>query len=200
MSYKKYFHQRSIFVIMVLFGTGIGIGPLLQTQPISSANATVQSQLANGTVVNDTAILDPSSEINTLTAAFGEPFYELNDSKDTGYEVISIEPQQTKSSYISYGNMQGIGNVTEYGTFINSFSSPIVSSDGKGMIVDGDQVVTFTAKDTGRYDNDGNLFLKGTMFFQSDDKEMESINGKIGLYLYWKNSNGTDWTKLWLWE
>ena len=96
--------------------------------------------------------------------------------------------------------MKGIGNVTEYGTYVSTYSSPEISSIGKGMIVQNDNVTTFTAEDTGKYDNEGNLLLKGTMFFQSDDNKMENIDGKVGLYLYWKDTNGTDWTKTWLWE
>jgi hypothetical protein len=29
---------------------------------------------------------------------------------------------------------------------------------------------------------------------------MESIDGKVGLYLSWKGNKGTDWTKTWLRE
>jgi hypothetical protein len=29
---------------------------------------------------------------------------------------------------------------------------------------------------------------------------MAGINGKVGFYLYWKDNNGTDWTKMWLLE
>lgn len=143
---------------------------------------------------------DPDSVVTKMEAAFGKPFYELTDSKDTGKEVVSINPQQTKDSYIATGNMNGIGNVTEYGTYTSTYSSPSVSSTGKGMIVQNDNVATFTAEDTGKYDNAGNLFLKGSMFFKSDSEGMKSIDGKVGLYLYWKDVNGTDWTKTWLWE
>ena len=74
---------------------------------------------------------DSDCEINTLTSAFGSPFYELTVSKDTGKEVIRIDPEQTKDSYIAHGNMNGIGNVTEDGTYISTYSSPEVSSTGK---------------------------------------------------------------------
>ena len=76
--------------------------------------------------------------------------------------------------------------VTEYGTYVSTYSSPSVSSTGKGMIVQGDNVATFTATDTGEYDSEGNLFLKGSMYFNSDNENMEGIDGKVGLYLYWK--------------
>ena len=96
--------------------------------------------------------------------------------------------------------MIGLGNVTEYGTYVSTYSSPSIKSTGKGMIVQNDKVATFTAADTGKYDKAGNLFLKGSMFFESGSKGMEKIDGKVGLYLYWKGSNGTDWTKTWLWD
>ena len=143
---------------------------------------------------------DPDTVVTKMEAAFGKPFYELTDSKDTGKEVVSINPQQTKDSYIATGIINGIGNVTEYGTYVSTYSSPSVSSTGKGMIVQNDNVATFTAEDTGKYDSAGNLFLKGSMFFKSKNEEMKSIDGKVGLYLYWKDVNGTDWTKTWLWE
>jgi len=191
---------------------GTGIILLYQNSIIVEAGATTLSQddsnittatpttATTTSTLNNTIIHDSVREINTLTTAFGLPFYELTDSKDTGKEVVSIDPEQTKDSYIAQGNMNGIGNVTEYGTYISTYSSPAISSIGKGMIVQNDNVATFTAEDTGKYDSEGNLLLKGTMFFQSDDKKMESIDGKVGLYLYWKDSNGTDWTKTWLWE
>ncbi|HET8793306.1 MAG TPA: hypothetical protein VFM31_05900 [Nitrososphaeraceae archaeon] len=150
--------------------------------------------------ITETGVYDPEAVLAKMEAAFGKPFYELADSKDTGKEVVSIHPQQTKDSYIATGNMSGIGNVTEYGTYISTYSSPSISSTGKGMIVQNDNVVTFTAEDTGKYDRFGNLLLKGSMFFESDSDEMKSIDGKVGLYLYWKDANGTDWTKTWLWE
>lgn len=169
---------------------------------ITTATSTTTTTTAADTTstLNNTINHDPTREINTLTSAFGLPFYELTDAKDTGKEVVSIDPEQTKDSYIAQGNMNWIGNVTEYGTYISTYSSPAVSSIGKGMIVQNDNVATFTAEDTGKYDSEGNLLLKGTMFLQSDNKKMESIDGKVGLYLYWKDSNGTDWTKTWLWE
>ncbi len=98
--------------------------------------------------MNNTINHDPTREINTLTSAFGLSFYELTDSKDTGKEVVSIDPEQTKDSYIAQGNMNWIGNVTEYGTYISTYSSPAISSIGKGMIVQNDNVATFTAEDT----------------------------------------------------
>jgi hypothetical protein len=203
MNYKNNdnFHLYSMYITMVVFGIGMGLIP--QGSPLSTTTveATTQSlDTINATMINNTAFVDPVSQVTVMTAAFGEPFYELNDSKDTGNEVVNLEPPQTKDSYIAQGYMQGIGNVSEHGTYVTTYSSPIISSVGKGLIVKNDHVATFTAQDTGRSDNEGNRFLKGTMFFQSDDIEMASINGKVGFYLYWKDINGTDWSKTWLLE
>jgi hypothetical protein len=177
-----------------------GATTFMQDNSNSTTSSTPSTAVTTTSALNNTFYHDSDGEINKLTSAFGLPFYELTDAKDTGKEVLNIDPQQTKDSYIAQGNMKGIGNVTEYGTYISTYSSPEISSTGKGMIVQNNNVATFTAEDTGKYDNDGNLLLKGTMFFQSDDKKMESIDGKIGLYLYWKDANGTDWTKTWLWK
>ena len=55
-----------------------------------------------------------------MTATLGEPFYVLNDSKDTGNEVVNLEPPLTKGSYIAQGYMKGIGNVSEHGSYITT--------------------------------------------------------------------------------
>ncbi len=211
MSCKDSFIRYPLLIVTIIIGTGmvlifqnsiaIEAGATTLTQDDSNiTTSTLTTTAATISNLNNTFHHDSVSEINKLTSAFGLPFYELTDAKDTGKEVRNIDPQQTKDSYIAQGNMEGIGNVTEYGTYISTYSSPEISSIGKGMIVQNDNVATFTAEDIGKYDNDGNLLLKGTMFFQSDDKKMESIDGKVGLYLYWKDTNGTDWTKSWLWE
>jgi hypothetical protein len=166
----------------------------------SIASSNVDSTNTNITKIKETGTHDPNAVIAKMEASFGKPFYELTDSKDIGKEVVSINPQQTKDSYIATGNISGIGNVTEYGTYVSTYSSPVISSTGRGMIVQKDNVATFTAEDTGQYDSQGNLLLKGSMFFKSDSEKMKSMDGKVGLYLYWKDVNGTDWTKTWLWE
>ena len=212
MSCKDSFARYPLLITIIIMGTWIvlmfqnsntieaGATTFMQDNSNSTTSSTPSTAVATTSALNNTFYHDSDGEINKLTSAFGLPFYELTDAKDTGKEVLNIDPQQTKDSYIAQGNMKGIGNVTEYGTYISTYSSPEISSTGKGMIVQNDNVATFTAEDTGKYDNDGNLLLKGTMFFQSDDKKMESIDGKIGLYLYWKDANGTDWTKTWLWK
>ena len=198
---KNEFYRCFVIVfapISILLVTAL-LGAIVPT--VYEADASVIDQNISAiTSENNTFSHDPESTVAAMVTAFGEPFYELTDSVDTGKEVVSINPQQTKDSYVAEGNIVEIGNVTEYGTYVSTYSSPSISSTGKGMIVQGDSVATFTAADTGEYDNNGNLLLKGSMYFDSESKKMESIDGKVGLYLYWKDNNGTDWTKTWLWR
>jgi hypothetical protein len=199
---KDNFHLYPMYIIMMVFGIGMGTGLIIEMlSSTATADATTQSLYnINVTMTNNTAFTDPVSQVTAMTAVFGEPFYVLNDSNDTGNEVVNLEPPQTKGSYIAQGYMQGIGNVSERGTYVTTYSSPIISSVGKGLIFKNDHVATFTAQDTGKSDNEGNRLLKGTMLFQSDDMEMAGVNGKVGFYIYWKDGNGTDWTKMWLLE
>ena len=71
---------------------------IIQTSPLHSAPTTA---VATTSTLNNTVYHDSDSEINKLTSAFGLPFYELTDAKDTGKEVLNIDPQQTKDSYCS---------------------------------------------------------------------------------------------------
>src|SRR5215216_1962450 len=103
---KDNFHLYTMYIIMVVFGIGMGIGIVLITRVSSSttADATTQSLYdVNATMTNNTAFANPVSQVTAMTAAFGDPFYVLNDSKDTGNEVVNLEPPQTKGSYIAQG-------------------------------------------------------------------------------------------------
>ena len=68
---------------------------------ISTANSTASSTpttpaAAAGvttSTLNNTFYHDSVGEINKLTSAFGLPFYELTDAKDTGKEVLRAYPK-----------------------------------------------------------------------------------------------------------
>lgn len=61
---------------------------LVTAQPLSNINAPTLSYDNNTTI-------DPDLEVESMTNAFGSPFYFLGDSKDTGYEVVKLDSQQT---------------------------------------------------------------------------------------------------------
>src|ERR1044072_2170005 len=99
---KNNFHLYPLYIIMVAFGIGMGTGLItgLITE-VSSSTATADTTTLspydiNVTMTNNTAFADPVSQVTAITAAFGEPFYVLNDCKDTGNEVVHLETRQTK--------------------------------------------------------------------------------------------------------
>ena len=82
---------------------GTGIVPMFQNSTAIEASATTLTQdnsnittstpttaAANTSTLNNTSYHDSVQEINKLTSAFGLPFYELTDAKDTGKEVRNI--------------------------------------------------------------------------------------------------------------
>ena len=87
---------------MLVFGIGMGLITQISSSSTTTADATTQSpDNINATMTNNAAFADPVSQATAMTSAFGEPFYVLNDSKDTGNEVVNLEPPQTKDSYIA---------------------------------------------------------------------------------------------------
>lgn len=174
------------------------------------------TQIANATnLIHDTTIgsdnltdptitsFSPAEEIAAFNSILGKPFYELTSSNNTGSEVISLNPPVTKDSYSGRGFMQEVGNVTDQGAYVSTYSPGEYISEGKGIIFsDEGQFVTFTSVDTGFTDDEGNFMYRGSMIFDSNDPEgvFSKIDDQIGLYITWSGINGTNWSKTWLWE
>ena len=108
MNYKDGFnrYRSSLLIVAIIMGTGIAL--IFQNSMIIEAGATTLTQdnsnttstsatVATTSTLNNTFYHDSDREINTLTSAFGLPFYELTDSKDTGKEVVSIDPEQPRT-------------------------------------------------------------------------------------------------------
>jgi hypothetical protein len=150
-----------------------------------------------------TSSFSPLKEITVFNSIFGDPFYERTSSNNTGSEVVSLSPPVTKDTYSGRGFIQGVGNVTDEGTYVSTYFPRGYVSEGKGMIFSEDgQFVTFTAKDTGFADEEGNFMYRGATIFKSNEKsgELANLDNQIGLYITWDGNNGTTWTKTWLWK
>jgi hypothetical protein len=76
---KDNFHLYPMYIIMMLFGIGMGTGLIIEVlSPTATADATTQSLYnINVTMTNNTAFADPVSQVTAMTAVFGEPFYVL---------------------------------------------------------------------------------------------------------------------------
>jgi hypothetical protein len=171
------------------------------------ANSTNQIQNVSN-ISNNLTNLTPSyfnhsEEIAAFASIFGKPFYELTSSNNIGSEVLSSNPPITKDSYTHKGFMQGIGNVTDQGTYVLTYSAKGYLSEGEGIIFSEDgQFITFTSTDTGFADGEGNFMYKGAIIFDSTEPVgiFSKLDNQIGLYITWSGNNGTNWSKTWLWE
>ncbi len=65
----------------------------------------------------------------------------------------------------------------------------------------GTATATFTAADQGQQDANGNLLYKGIVFYRAEPTgKLGFLDNKIGLYVYWQNTSGNDWSKVWEWK
>ena len=98
MSCKDSFIRYPLLIVTIIIGTGmvlmfqnstaIEAGATTLTQDDSNiTTSTLTTTAATTSNLNNTFHHDSVSEINKLTSAFGLPFYELTDAKDTGKEV-----------------------------------------------------------------------------------------------------------------
>lgn len=147
------------------------------------------------------------AEVNKLTGAmnstFGEPFYMLGNSQELSSEVLSPNPLQTSDTYKVNGTMKGVGKISETGTYVSTRSPGAFHSIGSGTVstADGSGTAIFTAADQGKLDVNGTLLYKGIVFYKADPTgKLGFLNNKVGLYVYWQDANGNDWSKVWEWK
>jgi hypothetical protein len=193
-----------VTLAIVLFGISELQAPIIdaQTDTIISSSSitgyTNSSSAFNSNAYNNTSTF--SNITKAMINAFGEPFYVLGDSLDTGSSVTSIDPMKTKDSFSANGTMQGVGAVTQQATF-ESTHSPKLSSEGLGIITTPDgYATTFTAKDIGYTGVNGTVYYYGVMNFSSHPEgKFGFLNDRMGLYLYQEDHHGKDSTRAWLW-
>jgi hypothetical protein len=194
------YHMKMLTILGLLTITSVLV-PITQI-----ASATVPAHNTTNTTdvrTTTTASFNLSKEIASLNSVFGEPFYERTSSNNTGSEVVSLSPPVTKDTYSGEGIMQGVGNITHQGTYVSTYFPRGYTSVGEGMIfAENGQFLTFTAKDTGLADKEGNFIYKGAMIFDSDEMsgQFADLDNQIGLYITWAGNNGTVWSKTWLWQ
>lgn len=191
-----------IFILLGLLAT---LTLLMTSIQIANSTNLIQnvSNVSSNLINLTPSSFNHSQDIVAFNSIFGKPFYELTSSNNTGSEVLSSDPPVTKDSFTHQGFMQGIGNVTEQGTYISTYSVKGYVSEGEGIIISEDgQFVTFTSKDTGTADDEGNFMYKGAIIFDSTEPVgiFSKLDNQIGLYITWSGNNGTNWSKTWLWE
>ena len=140
---------------------------------------------------------------NVMNAAFGKPFYVLGNSQDLSSQVTRTNPLETQDTYKVNGTMKDVGNISETGTYVSTYRPGSIHSVGSGTLAtfDGTGTATFTAADEGQQDANGNILYKGIVFYRADPTgKLSFLDNKIGLYVYWQDANGNNWSKVWAWK
>jgi hypothetical protein len=112
-------------------------------------------------------------------------------SKDTGSRVISTNPIQTEDSFIANVTIRGVGNATESTTFITTYDSDTktTTSVGQGIITsspssDGNETATYTAKDLGVTNEEGQVIYRGIQIFDTNSTgKMSFMDNLVGLHM-----------------
>ena len=150
-------------------------------------------------VENDTILINNNSML-------GELIYE-STGKIVSQKVVDTRDINSLSakvelSYSGSGYMQGIGNVTETWTFVNThLSNNIIQGIGKGVIItdDGNAVATATELGRGFQMSPETMVYPGARVFSTDS------NGKLaflneGITKWEVDSLGNYKVKMWQWK
>ena len=171
----------------------------------SSSDASMLSSSSSPPLITNSSSVNHTSALNSI---FGDPFFVDMGSKDTGSRVISTNPTiQTEDSYIANVTIRGVGNATESATFITTHDSDnkTTTSVGQGIITsssDGNETATYTAKDLGVTNEEGEVTYRGIQIFSTNSTgKMSFMDNLVGLYVYEDNPDGTRKSgMIWEWK
>jgi len=154
-------------------------------------------------VENDTIAVN-----NSKNSMLGELIYESSgkivsqkvvDTGDIYYPSATVE-----LSYSGSGYMQGIGNVTETWTFVNThLKNNITQGIGKGVIMtdDGNGVATATELGRGFHMSPETIVYPGARVFSADsNSKLAFLNELVGVTQWEVDSLGKYKVKMWQWK
>jgi hypothetical protein len=118
----------SVVVVLLSITSIIIVVPIEKGDAISSSPSVVSSNNNNAT-----------TSLGLITTS---PFYESKDGKVIGQRIVSTgngNTPQIEVSVIENGTIKGVGNVTNLGTWTNTFRSPRINYGfGQGVITTAD--------------------------------------------------------------
>ena len=154
-------------------------------------------------VENDTILIN-----NNKNSMLGELIYESTGKivsqkvVDTG-DINSLSAK-VELSYSGSGYMQGIGNVTETWTFVNThLSNNIIQGIGKGVIMtdDGNAVATATELGRGFHMSPETIVYPGARVFSTDSNgKLAFLNELVGVTQWEVDNLGNYNVKMWQWK
>ena len=146
--------------------------------------------------------------VNSKNSMLGELIYESSgkivsqkvvDTGDIYYPSAKVE-----LSYSGSGYMQGIGNVTETWTFVNThLKNNITQGIGKGVIMtdDGNGVATATELGRGFHLSPETIVYPGARVFSADSNgKLAFLNELVGVTQWEVDSLGNYKVKMWQWK
>ena len=154
-------------------------------------------------VENDTIAVN-----NSKNSMLGELIYE-SSGKIVSQKVVDTgdiynPSAKVELSYSGSGYMQGIGNVTETWTFVNThLRNNITQGIGKGVFMtdDGSRVATATELGRGFHMSPETIVYPGARVFSADSNgKLAFLNELVGVTQWEVDSLGNYKVKMWQWK
>ena len=145
---------------------------------------------------------------NSKNSMLGELIYE-SSGKIVSQKVVDTgdiynPSAKVELSYSGSGYMQGIGNVTETWTFVNThLINNITQGIGKGVILtdDGNGVATATELGRGFHMSPETIVYPGARVFSADSNgKLAFLNELVGVTQWEVDSLGNYKVKMWQWK
>jgi hypothetical protein len=145
---------------------------------------------------------------NSKNSMLGELIYE-SSGKIVSQKVVDTgdiynPSAKVELSYSGSGYMQGIGNVTETWTFVNTHLKNNISQGiGKGVIMtdDGNGVATATELGRGFHLSPETIVYPGARVFSADSNgKLAFLNELVGVTQWEVDSLGNYKVKMWQWK
>ncbi len=137
---------------------------------------------------------------NTLSLNVTDAVYNANKSEFLGSKNISSTPyRMTEQHYFDEGFLNGVGNVTNSQTFLNTYlSDDLLLGRGNGTIetIDG-QDISWISSDIGRLIDNQWVFYGVMLFNNTYSESLSLLNNSIGLS---KSTAGSEPDYIWLLE
>jgi hypothetical protein len=171
-----------------------------KVQAITSSSSVIPSGNHN----NNKTTNDNSNSTGSLGLIAATPFYESNIGKIIDQRIVSTAngTPQIEHSIIENGTLKGVGNVTNFGTWISRHESPnTYYGAGQGVITTADrQKATWSAYGIGRSNVNGVIIYHDVIFFNTNSTgKLAFLKNLEGLRSAEVNGN-TQTTKTWEWK
>jgi len=134
-----------------------------------------------------------------LSLNVSDAIYNSNTSEFLSSKNISSTPYRiTEAHYFEKGFLNGVGNVTNSETFLNTYlSDNLLIGRGNGTIAtaDGPNNISWISSDIGKLIDDRWIFNGVILFNNTHSESLSLLNNSIGLS---KSTSGSEPDYIWL--